>query len=573
MFLSWPLSLKDKIRFLRRENLFSLIQGGLTGLSAPGFNIAMLAWVGLIPALIQLRLKKSSQAVFMDGFLWGAGYHLVYMLWYWGLHPLEWMGFTTIESVFTAFLAWCVVSFYAAFFVGIIFLLYSLLQHKIPMILRLLMFPLIWVVVFRLFQQTDFGVPWAFLQYTQAGNPWIRSLTSHLEGGGIMIDFIMVFHQVLWAEVFFWVFSRFSQADGFRLAKIKELAWGPLKFNLSYRVLFNLCGLLPLMLPLLLMVPMADSSEHREFPSQFPSVILQGNLPIEVVRSTTLSREAAIENYFQKIDALLMKPGTLLVLPEEGAIPMTISVDNPLANPYIKALYELANRKEIFIVSGAIAREKNMNANSLYNSLILIRPVGNLPEGSPLKTPFSFYHKRRLVPFGEYTPLVTPQLLSQLLHPLNIDYSTPFQSGEKGEILKSPTIQAIWSASLGESHAAFLPNSRLNPKFNSRSNPKVSEFWTLGPLICFEAIYPELARGYEEQHADLLVNISNLGWFHGNHLLEAQFLAMCQMRAAETGIPMIVSTNTGVSAFISSSGEILRQSSSQSPAILFSQDL
>jgi apolipoprotein N-acyltransferase len=66
-------------------------------------------------------------------------------------------------------------------------------------------------------------------------------------------------------------------------------------------------------------------------------------------------------------------------------------------------------------------------------------------------------------------------------------------------------------------------------------------------------------RQYKQQGADLLINSSNLGWFHQNPLLEAQFLAIGQLRAAETHLPLVISSNTGISAIISNQGELLQQ--------------
>jgi apolipoprotein N-acyltransferase len=90
----------------------------------------------------------------------------------------------------------------------------------------------------------------------------------------------------------------------------------------------------------------------------------------------------------------------------------------------------------------------------------------------------------------------------------------------------------------------------------------------LGGLICFELIYPELAARHRERGATLLVNSSNLGWFHGNRLLWRQFLAIGQIRAAENRMPLVISANTGVSALISSRGRILQQSASDERGVL-----
>ena len=71
----------------------------------------------------------------------------------------------------------------------------------------------------------------------------------------------------------------------------------------------------------------------------------------------------------------------------------------------------------------------------------------------------------------------------------------------------------------------------------------------------------------------MIINTSNLGWFHQHPLLEAQFVAMGQMRAAEVKAPLFISANTGVSAMMDTTGRIIVQSASGKPqAISFREE-
>jgi apolipoprotein N-acyltransferase len=67
-----------------------------------------------------------------------------------------------------------------------------------------------------------------------------------------------------------------------------------------------------------------------------------------------------------------------------------------------------------------------------------------------------------------------------------------------------------------------------------------------------------LAYQYKQQGATLLVNVSNLGWFHGNRMIATQFLKAGQMRAAENALPLAISANTGPTALIDGNGGIIR---------------
>lgn len=78
----------------------------------------------------------------------------------------------------------------------------------------------------------------------------------------------------------------------------------------------------------------------------------------------------------------------------------------------------------------------------------------------------------------------------------------------------------------------------------------------LGVLICYEGIFPDLARRAVKEGADVLVNITNDAWY-GDSSAPYQLLAMSALRAAETHTPMVRVANTGISAVIEPDGAII----------------
>ena len=126
------------------------------------------------------------------------------------------------------------------------------------------------------------------------------------------------------------------------------------------------------------------------------------------------------------------------------------------------------------------------------------------------------YHKRRLVPFGEYVPL------QQWLRGLIAFFDLPMSAFSPG-----PDVQA----------------------------PLRAGSYRVAPFICYEIVYPDMvARGARD--ADLLITISNDSWF-GQSIGPLQHLQIAQMRALETGRYLIRGTNNGVSAIIDHRGQIV----------------
>ncbi len=93
----------------------------------------------------------------------------------------------------------------------------------------------------------------------------------------------------------------------------------------------------------------------------------------------------------------------------------------------------------------------------------------------------------------------------------------------------------------------------------ARISPLPLDGHKIGVLVCFEGIFPELAREYVREGSDLLVNITNDAWF-GHSSAPYQHLAMTRFRAVENRIWVVRAANTGISAFIAPSGRIIKQS-------------
>jgi apolipoprotein N-acyltransferase len=171
---------------------------------------------------------------------------------------------------------------------------------------------------------------------------------------------------------------------------------------------------------------------------------------------------------------------------------------------------DVARHTNAWMVAGAIGTTGSaaaLNA-ALYNSAALISPSGEWTAR---------YDKVHLVPFGEYLPF--PTLFS-------------FAGGLTKEV--------------GEfTHGA------------SRT-PLDAGGEKLGVFICYESIFPDEVRQFADQGAQVLVNISNDGWY-GDSGAYAQHLNQTRMRSIENNRWILSATDTGVTASIDPWGRVVER--------------
>ena len=201
-----------------------------------------------------------------------------------------------------------------------------------------------------------------------------------------------------------------------------------------------------------------------------------------------------------------------LIIWPEAAMPFYYQDQSPLTES-VTALPVEAGSALLF---GSPAYSRDPGGLHYLNSAFLLSPTGQMLGRSD---------KIHLVPFGEYVPLGSfLPFVNKLVAGIG-DYSS-------GEI-----------------------------------NPLPIHGHQLGVLVCYEVVFPELAREYVRQGSDLLINITNDAWF-GKSSAPWQHLAMARFRAIENRVWLVRAANTGVSAVISPSGRIVKHSGLFETALL-----
>jgi apolipoprotein N-acyltransferase len=86
----------------------------------------------------------------------------------------------------------------------------------------------------------------------------------------------------------------------------------------------------------------------------------------------------------------------------------------------------------------------------------------------------------------------------------------------------------------------------------------------IGPMICYEDIFPSFGRRLLKRDPNLLVNITNDAWF-GRTSEPYEHLALAVYRSVESRLDLVRAVNTGVSAFVDATGRVYATSPSVDP--------
>ncbi len=230
--------------------------------------------------------------------------------------------------------------------------------------------------------------------------------------------------------------------------------------------------------------------------------IVQGNID-QSIKWSPNNQQQTLSVYLQNSQSLFKEKRPDLIVWPETALPFY-----PQTYPDFGLLQGFVAQFDSAVLTGApwyeIVDRKTKDIR-YYNSAQLLEPQGNFG---------SYYYKSHLVPFGEYVPL---KKLLPFLAPL-VEAVGDFSPGEIGEPLE-------WRGA------------------------------RIGVLICFEAIFPDIARAWIESGANVLVNLTNDAWY-GKSSAPHHSMVMSVFRAVENRRSVVRSANTGISGFIDPLGRV-----------------
>lgn len=162
----------------------------------------------------------------------------------------------------------------------------------------------------------------------------------------------------------------------------------------------------------------------------------------------------------------------------------------------------------------------------IFNSIVVEDPDGEIQT----------FRKHHLVIFGETIPLLNT----------------------------FPFLQTIYEKQSGQKYyGSFSSGEFLNPLETKLRGQDIQ----IIPAVCFEDTVPRLTRKFIRNAPQIIVNLTNDGWFKTSPAA-AQHFANARFRAIEFRRPMLRCANTGVSAAISTIGSTVHPETGKNQTIL-----
>lgn len=245
-----------------------------------------------------------------------------------------------------------------------------------------------------------------------------------------------------------------------------------------------------------------SSGQQRE--KAFRAAVIQPNVPQDQKWDLAFERKILGQLEWQTLALKASKPDAAFW--PETVLPYPLNDGGPMEAWSTR----LATGLGVPIFAGAMGIEEEAGAFDWYNSVFLVRPEYGL---FPL-----YYSKQHLVPFGEYIPLRWLWPWMEKVVPIAGD----ILAGDKTQLLPLD-----------------LENTSLR----------------IGSLVCFEDVFPSIARDAVKEGASLLYVATNSAWY-GKSGAAAQHRTHSILRAIETRRPVLRVGNDGWTGWIDEYGSI-----------------
>jgi apolipoprotein N-acyltransferase len=518
----------------------------------PAGYLEVLAWVALAPALFALDRARTWRMALALGLLAGLAYF--YGAIWWVNHAMTSFGgvpFPIALLGLTALVLYMAAHWAAAFLVS-----WTIRQRLgWPFWMHL---PAVWVATELSRNYLFTGFPWGNLGYVQARHLAVAQLASLIGVYGVAALVVLVncvAHASLRARV-----------------DREPFPW---------RLVAAMAGLLALVVG----YGEAHLSVVRARAAAAPKLtvaLVQGNVN-QSVKNQASSYGADILRRYVPLTLEADRRGADLIAWPEAAYPYLMPpdlasfADRRIGLPRLTRAHLLLGVGTYAQRLAADGRTEAVGANTVF----LLRPD---------LTVLDRYAKHHLVPFGEYVPLqpllgrflrsVVPEMVQQRpgsalkvleFTPTAPESVTPQPGGSASGAFARRGERAAGFAVIGSGGSAPRPLPLRGERETEPDAPTSTATATLfpagsgglalpasvrlAPMICFDAIFPEVNVAYATQEPEILLNPTNDAWY-GYSSGPYQFLAIVRMRAIEAGKAVVRPAYAGVTALIDPTGEV-----------------
>ncbi|MBI1992297.1 MAG: apolipoprotein N-acyltransferase [Candidatus Omnitrophica bacterium] len=467
----------------------ALASAALLILSFPSLNQPWAAWVALVPWLVMLRRARGRSA-FWWSYLIGLLFFLGSMWWLVHVTIIGWIVLCAFLALYFGIFGWLVVQT-------------SDFRHQTPVRRRLrsevwslmsvMSVPVAWVTLEFARSHLLSGFGWNLLAYSQT--PWIGLIQFADLTGAWGVSFLIVLVNTALAE------GLLARRRGRDTSRAAALALLSAVYCVLSAVVYGLWRMPQ---------ALASATAHVRI------AVVQGNIPQEEKWDEAF-QESILSHYESLTRAAAASQLDLIVWPETS-VPGFFGVDERLSRRVTGLA--AASQRPLLVGSPAAAQP---GALAMTNSAMLVDASGRIAGR---------YDKLHLVPFGEFIP------------------------GERAFPWLRAVLPPIGEFVPGHDYTVFLtsvPGSGFRvPGSNAELETRNSKL-AFSALICFEDIFPELARHFVREGARLLLVITNDAWF-GPTGAAYQHAQASTFRAIELRVPIARAANTGWSGCIDPAG-------------------
>lgn len=492
----------------------AMVCGAILGLAAPGFEQWYLPWFWTTSLLLLTFSSASPWTAGVRGFCFGLGYNLVYLSWLLTFRSAYCEGTFAQFPQLAATVIWLMLAAWQALYVSI----FPCLIKAMPLVSGWLparlsgkwhwptfvVLPIAWVLIDRMCNTTQLlGFPWSPLHYSQYKQLAVIQVASLIGGVGISA-WIMLVNANLAALL--------ASSSLFKAKINLGIDISMIAFNSKKQLIAN-SALTALLTAALLWVGFSRlESESRALKDKVLFTALQAGVSIK-------AHKVSVDNVLNRYLELSAKsPNDTVCVWPEWSLAFNVSGKTPI----LKSAARLASRNKQSWLLGVFDKDAQ---GRLYNTVCAIKQNGEVLPG--------LYHKRYLVPVGEYTPdWIQHTPIGILVYGANKKY-IDMSSGEQ------PAVFAF-------------------------DKVKVS------PVICFENLSPQICSASIRAGGEVLIDASDNSWFCRS-ILSDQMVSFCVMRAVENHRSFVFATALGPSTIIDSSGHILAQAGREVSASISSE--